>query len=754
MDKIIEKESGKIERENKIILNRLTMDHNQVTYDYTVTGPWKVCFRLDQEFFVKYSEDFNKEIPYSVAVTPFLGNFLPISWIYNAEIIIDCIDHDFLLAIDEIKRSYQQMYPEMIFRGKLTFDHVVESTIEPGVGKSALYFSGGVDAFSSLVNIYREEPILISVWGTDVYMKDTEGWEKIRGNTEKTAEQLGLPCLFIKSSFRDTINYNHLNKKIVQPIQRHWNWWYEFQHGLALLSLCAPIAFDKDVRRVYFSATYNAKSISSRTVIGSYPTIDNNYKNAGTRAIHEGFENTRQDKIRKICEFFSERKEKISLHVCWVVRDGNNCCQCEKCARTIFGIMAEGYDPAEYGFSLTEEKYQILADKIKSGEITPYPVYWEDIIKGLFAQTDKPFVKQNPAVKAILDRTLSEVDISAPFYPTEYRADKKPSEKVVLFREEFAGLASLNFKSVFGNTGNMVFEKALQSILNLTTASFNNVIREELNPSHIITTDLIWIRQDSNFDYLLRQMNRFKDSVFVPISVGLQAPKIGSDFHLNDSVICVLKAMEERGAVIGCRGNYTAEILNKCGIKNVEVIGCPSIYYRGKEGYQIKSPDIAKEGLHVLSNFRSFWGTLSKIEKHFLSYCATGNFDFVEQTELRFELRSTGNDERYFAYVNRWMSEKSHTFFDIDSWNRFVSLHNFSWARGFTEMFWLCGTTYPRSLCLLIPAQRNWWNFSIFRLSLWKVLTVRSRFSIIWKKLITLIFIKHIRRTIRSLSAS
>lgn len=682
MSKFAEKEFTKIDRENKIILNHLTVDRNRVSYDYTVIGPWKECFRPDREFFVEFSEDFQKNIPYSVAVTPFLGNFLPISWVYNAEIVIESIDHDFLTAIEEIKRSYRQMYPEMIFRGKLTFDNVVESTIDPGVGRSALYFSGGVDAFSSLVNIFSEDPILISVWGTDVYMNDTEGWEVIRKNTEKTAKQFGLSCLFIKSSFRDAINYNNLNKKIVEPVSRSWNWWYEFQHGLALLSLSAPIAFDKNIRRVYLSSTYNAKSVSPHTVIASYPTIDNNYKNAGTRGIHEGFENTRQDKIRKICRFFSERKQKIFLHVCWVVRDGSNCCRCEKCARTIFGIMAEGYDPADYGFPLTKEKYQILADKIRNGGITPYPVYWEDSVKGLFSQADKPSVKQNPAVKAIFDKTLDTIDISRPFYPTEYRTVERASSNVVLFREEFVGRADLNFKSVFGNTGNIVFEKALQSILNLTTTSFNNALREELRPSHIITTDLIWIRPESNFDYLLRQMNKFRDSVFVPISVGLQAPKMGSDFRLNDSVLNVLKAIEER-AVIGCRGVYTAEILNKNGIKNVEVIGCPSVYYRGKEGYHIKTPDITTEGAHVVSNFRSFWGKLSKIEKHFLSYCATGNFDFVEQAALRFELRSTDNDKKYFDYVNRWMSKKSRTFFDIDSWNSFVSLHNFSWGARF-----------------------------------------------------------------------
>ncbi len=674
---------SKIERENKIILNDIKIEKNRIEYDYSVVGTWRNCFKLQNRFFIEYSMDFDKKIPYSVAVIPFLGNFLPVSWVFNAEIRIDEIDKEYLYSIDEIKRGYQLMYPNISFKGKLSFGKAVENDISSNADQSALFFSGGVDAFSSLVHIYKEKPMLLTVWGTDVYLKDVDGWEAISSNTKKVAEDFDLTYLFIKTSFREVINYQFLNDKIAKP--NHENWWHGFQHGMALIAHSAPVSFDKNIRRIYFSSTDSVKSKVPYTC-ASHLEMDNNNNNNGARTIHEGFEDTRLDKIRKVCRFFKERKQQISLHVCWVTRDGKNCCRCEKCARTIFGIMAEGYDPVEFGFDLSQKKYDELAKMIKNEELPIYPVFWGDIANGLLSQIEKPAVKSNEAARMILHKVLGETDISHRFYPTEFNQSEKndcdKKSEIILFRHEYIGTEDRTFEAVAGNTGNMVYTKALQSILDLTTTSYNNAVDSKYTPSHIITTDLIWINPNSNFDYLISQMNQFKEAIFVPISVGLQASKIGDDFKLNDGTLRVLNMIQER-AVIGCRGYYTADILQKNGIKNIEVIGCPSIYLKGKKGYEIKRCEKETNEIRVVSNFRTFYGKLSIKEKHFLSYCADRNFDFVEQTKFNFDLSHTEGDEKYFNYVNRWMTKNSHTFFDVDQWTHYVSVHDFSFGSRF-----------------------------------------------------------------------
>lgn len=55
---------------------------------------------------------------------------------------------------------------------------------------------------------------------------------------------------------------------------------------------------------------------------------------------------------------------------------------------------------------------------------------------------------------------------------------------------------------------------------------------------------------------------------------------------LEKETIYLFQLAAERSKSIGVRGEFTAECLNKIGVKNVEVIGCPSFYFK------INKPDI------------------------------------------------------------------------------------------------------------------------------------------------------------------
>ncbi len=662
---------------NKLIVKNVCVGDNKIEYTCSIEGEWKQAFRTDETFFIEYSQDFNREIPYGVAIIPLLGNFLPISWVFDAEIVIEEIDMDYLSSIDEIKRGYQWMYPQIEFRGKLTYGNAVAYDIEEDSEKCALYFSGGVDAFSSLVSVIKEKPILLTVWGTDVFLKDVEGWEKISENTKNVANQFDLDYIFIKTSFRNVVNYTYLNNTIGKP--NHENWWHGFQHAIALITHSAPLAYALGIRRIHFSSTDSVKSSGIYTC-ASHPAMDFNERFCGCRTIHEGFENTRQDKVRKICNYFARIQKPIKLHVCWVTRNGENCCQCEKCARTIFGILGEGYDPNDWGFELNEEKYNNFIELIKSKKIILYPVFWEGIVKGLMNRPD--VLRENKAAKYIVGELIDKIENRSTFHSTIFNKvntmsiaqSYEDTSNIVMFRRNMnTDNIAAKFENVGMNTGNMVFTKALEKELDLDIMSVDECSGKM--PKHIITTDLIWITPQSDYNYLIDQMNRFKDSVYVPISVGLQAQNTDVDFKLNNSTLKVLQMIQEK-AVIGCRGEYTASILEKNNIHNIEVIGCPSVYIRGDKDYNISNN--IKDYTKIMCNFRTFFGHLSKKEKHFLSYCTTKKFDFVEQTKYHLTLESVDKDEKYYNYVNKWLEKKTYTFFDIDEWSSFAALHDFS----------------------------------------------------------------------------
>lgn len=77
------------------------------------------------------------------------------------------------------------------------------------------------------------------------------------------------------------------------------------------------------------------------------------------------------------------------------------------------------------------------------------------------------------------------------------------------------------------------------------------------------------------------------------IGVGGQAPS-KEDYKLNEENLRFWKIVSERSKLIGVRGCFTAELLYDNGIKNVEIVGCPSIFRTRNRNLNIKAPDDIK----------------------------------------------------------------------------------------------------------------------------------------------------------------
>ena len=658
---------------NIVELEKVEKIAEKFVYHYHIEGDWAKAFRLEREFFIEYSTKLD-EVPESISVIPFLAEFLPIAWVYDAEIRINEVDMDFLESIEEVKRSYVELYPSINFGGRITVKNVVINHLKQEENKSLLFFSGGVDATSSLIKVREERPLLFTLWGTDIFFQDIEGWRHVEEQVRDTAEKFNLPFLFAKTSMRHILNYEVLNEEIAKPV--HENWWHGFQHGIAIIASAAPIAYCYNIRRIYLAATLSVKSTEDY-ICASTPTIDNNVRFFGCTALHEGYENSRNDKIRKICYFSKKKNVPIKLRVCWETRTGYNCCRCEKCVRTLLSILSEGYDPNDFGFNIKTEEYEELLHIIENDKLKIPILFWTDIIYNF--SLNKELQSKYPVVKYLVDKY--------PKYGKNYKKEFIPTPIVVeetseinrpiLFRRErdFSSVENA-FVSVAMNTGNLVFEKALQKNLNVQIMPFKKYQTEQdkMRNQKVITTDLIWINENSDFDYLYRMLSEMKYQTFVPISVGIQSKKYNYDFKLNKSVLKVLSAIQER-AVIGVRGEYTADILEKNGIKNIEIIGCPSLYYWHDENHTIQKKEELPQ--RVVANFRTFYELLDKNEKHFLSYCANHGFGFIEQTkhDLKYE---NVLDAAYFKYVSKWLSAKKQLFFDIEKWTNYTKQFQFS----------------------------------------------------------------------------
>lgn len=347
---------------NSITIEMPIINENRILYRYNISGSWSEAFSQKEFFFVEYSHDITK-LPEGIAVIPLLANILPIAWIYNAKIILPVCDKDFYNSIEDFKQGYKVMYPSVKFGGQLVVDNI-QLNRPINQNGSVAFFSGGVDAFNTLVSHEKEKPILLTVWGADVSFEDLDGWNRIVTHLKHTSEEFETDFITIKSSCRRFINERILTQKVSQSGD---GWWHGFQHGLGIIGHAAPLMYILGKSTVYFASSFTAAD-KGKVTCASDPTIDNFIQFCGAHVVHDGYELTRQMKIHNIVKFSHNSQKQILLRVCWQSIGGSNCCSCEKCWRTILGIYAEGETPRNYGFEYSNYQLWKLSMKMKFSE--------------------------------------------------------------------------------------------------------------------------------------------------------------------------------------------------------------------------------------------------------------------------------------------------------------------------------------------------------------------------------------------------
>ena len=123
------------------------------------------------------------------------------------------------------------------------------------------------------------------------------------------------------------------------------------------------------------------------------------------------------------------------------------------------------------------------------------------------------------------------------------------------------------------NTGNLIFLEAAYKLLDTRDA----VITPDRLEAPTIDPGSI----NERFDvYVVTLANAFRPS----FETYLQAPlpyESGASRAWDDSVKAFVRAVLDRSPSIGVRGEYTQDYLNQLGFRDVEVIGCPSMFLYG-----------------------------------------------------------------------------------------------------------------------------------------------------------------------------
>jgi hypothetical protein len=147
-----------------------------------------------------------------------------------------------------------------------------------------------------------------------------------------------------------------------------------------------------------------------------------------------------------------------------------------------------------------------------------------------------------------------------------------------------------------GNTGNQIIAHALLGQIDYKDISWNY----QVDPHEVSERFDIFVIAAANFlfpSFDFGGMADYIEKADLPVAIvglGAQARNYDPDIKLMAGTERFLKVVAERAVSIGVRGPFTQQVLDRRGIKNVTVTGCPSYYMRGAPVAEFAKPDFDK----------------------------------------------------------------------------------------------------------------------------------------------------------------
>ncbi|MCD7879978.1 MAG: polysaccharide pyruvyl transferase family protein [Candidatus Gastranaerophilales bacterium] len=235
------------------------------------------------------------------------------------------------------------------------------------------------------------------------------------------------------------------------------------------------------------------------------------------------------------------------------------------------------------------------------------------------------------------------------------------------------------------NTGMLLMSDSLAKNINAqwipSNYDFKNTNAEAVvtNVLHCISPNHYWDR--NYWDNILKTGIKI-----VPISLGFRYDNNGQ-ISLSRDMIYTLSAIAERNE-IGVRGEFAKDVLNKHGIKNVRIIGCPSVFYHMNPAFQINNPEkqIKKLNFNFNLNFlelcethKNFIEIHTKIFHYFHNLFKQNNIDIAYTMQTQFFKEISGYN--YFIKYNLikdFLIKSGCYYFSVNDWIKGLKNVDFS----------------------------------------------------------------------------
>jgi len=309
-----------------------------------------------------------------------VGLIAPIAWAVGIDVRLSELDATYMQSLARVKDAYRVFHSNFSFSGDIRAEREVTNQFRGD--RTGMLFTGGVDSLTSYLRHKQEKPDLFSVWGLpDIPHFQAGFWNIMWKDICTFANAEEVSACQVKTDMIDNMNRELLSREFGLP------WFSHAALGLFLLGLCAPLTASRRIASVIIASGCTEDYEGPP---GSHPLIDNSVAWADVRAVHDGYELSRQQKLQYLCE--PDNIRYLShLRVCWEWVLSRNCGDCEKCFRTIAGLAAEGVDPNKCNFETDETTFPYIVDCFRKGRIAldgERLFMWRDIRKHIPERID------------------------------------------------------------------------------------------------------------------------------------------------------------------------------------------------------------------------------------------------------------------------------------------------------------------------------------------------------------------------------
>lgn len=388
-----------------VVLNHIEIDGQRCIYDISYPDSFAHIIKDPKEsLYVEFPETVNlQNVPEQILAIPFLGNVYFQCVFLGLGIQVPIIDRQFYQSLPNVLDAFRKMFPYLKVDCEVLADQVVD-TVWTSTHRKSLFFTGGLDATSALIETHQENPLLINIWGGDISTQDNESHGNVEQYFQSLCRQMSLEYCFLKTNAREYYKewvIGAVLKQQLRAIDNH-GWWASVTHILSMTSTVAPLMYALGIEANYIGATYEAGS-SAFDANNDAMVMAIKYGNCQFVPVDSTLGRTA--KAHKIVEFCRQTSMRFELKVCWYRKAGINCCQCEKCYRTILDILSAHGNPNDYGFAVNHDTYLRIKHFLKNNEVNEG--FWQEIIDNF--KKDAAYWQKNEDISWILSIRLNRL---------------------------------------------------------------------------------------------------------------------------------------------------------------------------------------------------------------------------------------------------------------------------------------------------------------------------------------------------------